>query len=78
VIALAHTMSGDQAINVVFHPDRDDFRLENAATRNDRNWCGVAEFGMITRTGNFEVTSTVVERRTSERPASTRYAVVKN
>jgi len=43
VITLARTMSGDEDITVVFHPDDDEFRLENAATRNDRNWFRVAE-----------------------------------
>ncbi len=33
VITLARTMSGDEDIDVVFHPEQDEFRLANAATR---------------------------------------------
>ena len=36
-------MSGDEGIDVVFHPEEDTFRLANAATKNDRNWFRVAE-----------------------------------
>ena len=43
VITLSRTMSGDEGIDVVFHPDRDEFRLANAATKNDRNWYRLAE-----------------------------------
>ena len=43
VITLARTMDGDEGIDVVFHPERDEFRLANAATRNDRNWFRIAE-----------------------------------
>jgi hypothetical protein len=43
VITLARTMSGDEGIDVVFHPENDEFRLANAATRNDRNWFRVAD-----------------------------------
>jgi hypothetical protein len=43
VITLSRTMNGDEGIDVVFHPDHDEFRLANAATRNDRNWFRVAE-----------------------------------
>jgi len=43
VITLARTMSGDEGIDVVFHPEDDEFRLANAATRNDRNWFRVAD-----------------------------------
>jgi hypothetical protein len=43
VITLARIMSGDEGIDVVFHPGQDEFRLVNAATRNDRNWVRVAE-----------------------------------
>jgi hypothetical protein len=43
VITLARTMSGDEDIEVVFNPKEDQFRLANAATRNDRNWVRVAE-----------------------------------
>lgn len=43
VITLARTINGDEGIEVVFHPDNDEFRLANAATRNDRNWFRVAD-----------------------------------
>jgi hypothetical protein len=43
VITLARTMSGDESIDVVFHPDDDEFSLANAATRNDRNWFRIAD-----------------------------------
>jgi uncharacterized protein with ParB-like and HNH nuclease domain len=43
VITLARTKSGDQDIEVVFHPELDTFRLSNAATRNDVNWFRVAD-----------------------------------
>jgi hypothetical protein len=43
VITLARTLNGDEGIDIVFHPEHDEFRLANAATRNDRNWFRVAE-----------------------------------
>jgi hypothetical protein len=43
VITLARTMTGDQDIEVVFNPKEDEFRLSNAATRNDGNWVRVAD-----------------------------------
>ena len=43
VITLARTMTGDEGIDVVFHPDRNEFKLANAATRNDPTWVRVAE-----------------------------------
>jgi len=43
VITLARTMNGDEGIDVVFHPDHDEFRLANAATRKDSNWFRVSE-----------------------------------
>jgi hypothetical protein len=43
VITLARTMTGDQDIDVVFNPDEDEFRLANAATRNDPGWVRVAD-----------------------------------
>lgn len=43
VITLARTISGDEGIEVVFHSENDEFRLANAATRNDRNWFRVAD-----------------------------------
>jgi hypothetical protein len=43
VITLARTMTGDEDIEVVFNPKEDQFRLANAATRNDRNWVRIAD-----------------------------------
>lgn len=43
VITLSRTMNGDEGIDVVFHPDDEEFRLSNAATRNDRNWFRMAD-----------------------------------
>ena len=43
VITLARTLSGDENIEVVFNPKEDEFRLANAATRNDINWFKIAE-----------------------------------
>jgi hypothetical protein len=43
VITLARTMSGEEGIDVVFHPENDEFRLANAATRNDPSWVRVAD-----------------------------------
>jgi len=43
VITLSRMMNGDEGIDIVFHPEADEFRLSNAATRNDRNWFRVAE-----------------------------------
>jgi hypothetical protein len=43
VITLSRTMNGDDGIDVVFHPEQEDFRLANAATRRDPNWVRVAE-----------------------------------
>jgi hypothetical protein len=43
VITLSRVMNGDENIDIVFHPENDEFRLSNAATRNDRNWFRVSE-----------------------------------
>lgn len=43
MITVARTLSGDEGIDVVFHPDTEEFRLANAATRNDRNWYRVCD-----------------------------------
>src|SRR5947209_16460469 len=43
IITLARTLSGDEDIEVVFNPKEDQFRLANAATRNDRNWVRLAD-----------------------------------
>lgn len=39
---LSRTLSGDEDIDVVFHPEKGEFLLANAATRNDHNWFRVA------------------------------------
>ena len=43
VITLSRTMNGDEGIDVVFHPEEEEFRLANAATRKDPNWIRVSE-----------------------------------
>jgi hypothetical protein len=43
VTTLARSMSGDEGIDVVFHPDSNEFRLANAATRRDHNWFRISE-----------------------------------
>lgn len=43
VITLSRIMNGDEGIDIVFHPENDEFHLANAATRNDRNWFRVSE-----------------------------------
>jgi len=43
VITLARTMAGDEGIDVVFHAGDVEFRLANAATRQDRNWIRLAD-----------------------------------
>jgi hypothetical protein len=43
VITLSRTMNGDEGIDVVFHPEQEQFRLANAATRKDSNWVRVSE-----------------------------------
>src|ERR1017187_2777771 len=43
VITLSRTMNGDEGIEVVFHPEQQEFRLANAATRKDSNWIRVSE-----------------------------------
>jgi hypothetical protein len=43
VITLARTISGDEGIEVVFHPEQDEFRLANAATQKDPNWFRIAD-----------------------------------
>ena len=42
VITLSRTMNGDEGIEVVFHPEQQEFRLANAATRKDANWIKVS------------------------------------
>ena len=43
IITLSRTINGDEGIDVVFHPDQDEFRLANAATRQDPNWFHVSD-----------------------------------
>ena len=43
VITLSRTLSGDEGIDVVFHPEENAFRRANAATRKDPSWVRVAE-----------------------------------
>ncbi len=43
VITLSRCMSGDEGIDVVYHPDSDEFKSANAATARDVNWIRVAE-----------------------------------
>ena len=43
IMTLSRTMYGDEGIDVVFHPDQEEFRLANAATRKDDHWVRVSE-----------------------------------
>lgn len=43
VITLAHCLTGDEGIEVVFNPEKPEFRLANAATKQDPNWFRLAE-----------------------------------
>ncbi len=43
VITLARCMSGDEGIDVVFHPEEEEYRSANAATRRDPSWFRLAE-----------------------------------
>jgi hypothetical protein len=44
IITLSRTMSGDEGIDVVFHPEQQEFRLANAVTRKDpNNWFRVSD-----------------------------------
>jgi len=43
VITLSRTLNGDEGIDVVFHPEQEEFRLANAATRQDPNWIRVSD-----------------------------------
>ena len=42
LITISKIIDGDDGIYVVFHPEREEFRLENAATKNDPSWQRVA------------------------------------
>jgi hypothetical protein len=43
MITLSRTMNGDEGIDVVFQPARDEFRLANAVTRKDPTWFRVSD-----------------------------------
>jgi hypothetical protein len=43
VITLSRSMYGDQGIDIVFNPDKQEFTSANAATKRDRNWYRLAE-----------------------------------
>ena len=42
VITLSRSMSGDEGIDIVFHPDDEEFQIANAATARDANWFRLA------------------------------------
>ena len=44
-------MNGDEGIDVVFHPEQQEFRLANAATRRDPNW----RFEALRRILDYEI-----------------------
>lgn len=43
VITLSRVMTGDEGIDVVFHPDREEFQRASASTRREGGWVRVAE-----------------------------------
>ena len=43
LITLSRCLSGDEGIDVVFHPETEEFRLANAATHRDPNWYHIAQ-----------------------------------
>jgi hypothetical protein len=43
IITLSRAMNGDEGIDIVFHRDQGEFRLANAATRNDDNWVRLSD-----------------------------------
>lgn len=43
VITLSRLINGDEGIDVVFDPQHEEFRLANAATRQDPNWVRVSD-----------------------------------
>lgn len=43
VITLARAMAGDEGIDVVFHPEYEQFQLVSAATKRDGNWFRIAD-----------------------------------
>jgi hypothetical protein len=42
VITLSRCLSGDEGLDVVFHPENKEFRLANAATERDASWFRLA------------------------------------
>jgi hypothetical protein len=43
VITLSRCMSGDEGIDIVFNPDKPEFKLANAATNQDSSWVRLSE-----------------------------------
>ncbi len=43
IITLSRALNGDEGIDVVLHPEHDEFRLANAVTRKDPSWFRVSE-----------------------------------
>ncbi len=43
VMTLSKIMTGDESIDVLFNPEMQEFKLPNAATKNDPRWVRVAE-----------------------------------
>ena len=43
VITLSRVMNGDEGIDVVFHPEREEFRRSSASTRREGGWVHVSE-----------------------------------
>lgn len=43
VITLSRCMNGDEGIDVVFHPEKQEFQSANAATSRDPNWFRLAD-----------------------------------
>lgn len=43
IITLSRAINGDEGIDIVFHAEQQEFRLVNAATRNDGAWVRLSE-----------------------------------
>jgi len=43
IITLSRLLNGDDGIDVVFHPDDEQFKLNNAATKRDSNWFRISD-----------------------------------
>ena len=67
VLTLSKIMNGDEGIDVVFHPEQQQFRLANAATRKDANWVRVAELLDDDMYRQLSATSTAVGALTGGR-----------